>query len=71
MAVQSKVSDGPLPKVHPMTTALLTAFGAAAVTFMVVMYALEGTHDAFVWPLPAAAFSPVPTASWHGPGPLV
>lgn len=31
-----------------MTTVLLTAFGAAAVTFMVVMYALERRHNAFV-----------------------
>ncbi|HVC21929.1 MAG TPA: hypothetical protein VNH82_00590 [Candidatus Dormibacteraeota bacterium] len=31
-----------------MTTVLLTAFGAAAVTFMVVMYALERRHHAFV-----------------------
>lgn len=31
-----------------MTTVLLTAFGASAVTFMVVMYALERRHNAFV-----------------------
>ncbi|MGC1185730.1 MAG: hypothetical protein WBA31_11375 [Candidatus Dormiibacterota bacterium] len=31
-----------------MTTVLLTAFGASAVTLMVVMYALERRHNAFV-----------------------
>jgi hypothetical protein len=31
-----------------MATVLLTAFGAAAVTFMVAMYALEARHYGFV-----------------------
>ncbi len=50
------------------TGAMLNAYGAAAVTFMVVMYALERRGPRYVLGFAAVACSPASTASVPGPG---